>query len=84
VLATLSESLIRSFANSLIEIHPSHFQSVDDFADNALDGEVGTIDQVRVRRDDQRGSLPGRIRPVAGRYLIPVALRDPPAQTDFR
>lgn len=52
------QSLIRSFANSLIEIHLFHFQSPDDFADNGFDGEVRTINDVRVFCDDQRGQAP--------------------------
>ena len=40
--------------HSLGDLHPFLFQLADDFADDAVDGQVRAIDHVRIFRDDER------------------------------
>ena len=42
-------------------VRPFAFQAADDFADHAVDRQVGAVDDVRVFRDDQRRSAARRI-----------------------
>jgi hypothetical protein len=84
VLATLSESLIRSAVNSLINDHPFHLQSTDDLGDHLFNAQVGAVDDVRVFGDDQRRDAARRIRQVAGQNLVALTLRHAPAQAHFR
>ena len=44
--------------NALIDDQPFHFQSADDFADDAFDSEIRAVDNVRIFRDDQGRSAP--------------------------
>ena len=40
--------------HSLGDIHPFALQLPDDFADNAVNSELGAVDDMRVFRDDKR------------------------------
>src|SRR5581483_292306 len=65
-------------------IEPAHFQSPNNFADDAVDGQVRAVDYESVLGDDQRRRTPRGISPVARGNLVALAFSRPPARTDFR